>query len=161
MSCGTLANHGIDLSFQLSSTELVVDRHKLLQILINLLTNAKQALIERDASTEPATFVKRIVVRSEVVDGDRVRLTVEDNGIGIAPEHRSRVFGQGFTTKAHGHGIGLHNCALAARGMGGSLSFESGGTGRGASFTLDLPIEARSSTTLPAAGFSSTNVIAA
>jgi signal transduction histidine kinase len=162
MSCGTLANHGIDLSFELSSTELVVDRHKLLQILINLLTNAKQALVERDASTEPATFVKRIVVKSEVVDGDRVRLTVEDNGIGIGPEHRSRVFGQGFTTKPHGHGIGLHNCALAARDMGGGLSFESGGTGRGASFTLDLPIEAPSSPTLPASSrFSSTTVIAA
>ena len=162
MSCATLANHGIELSFELTSTQLLIDRHKLLQILINLLTNAKQALIERNVSTAPATVVKRIVVRSEVVDGARVRVTVEDNGIGIAPEHRARVFGQGFTTKAHGHGIGLHNCAIAAKEMGGSLSFESGGIGCGASFTLELPIEAPDSITLPATFHSSsTDVIAA
>jgi signal transduction histidine kinase len=65
---------------------------------------------------------------------------VKDNGVGIAPENLVKIFSHGFTTKKEGHGFGLHSCALAARDMGGSLSAESDGRGRGATFTLDLPI---------------------
>jgi len=147
MSSATLATHGIELEMDVESTELLVDRHKLLQILVNLLTNAKQALVEHERSDEARPTAKRITIESERVDGDGVRVTVRDNGVGIAPEHHSRVFTQGFTTKPHGHGIGLHNCAIAAAAMGGRLSFASAGVGQGALFSLELPLRSPSGAT--------------
>jgi signal transduction histidine kinase len=69
-----------------------------------------------------------------------VSLAVEDSGVGLPPENLTRIFGHGFTTKADGHGFGLHSCALAASQMGGSLRAESEGVGRGATFILELPL---------------------
>jgi signal transduction histidine kinase len=69
-----------------------------------------------------------------------VRLAIEDNGVGIAPEHAARLFQHGFTTRPNGHGFGLHNSALTAQELGGSLSFESRGLGQGAIFVLELPV---------------------
>jgi signal transduction histidine kinase len=68
-----------------------------------------------------------------------VRFQVADTGIGIQPEHLTRIFSQGFTTKHGGHGFGLHSSALAAKRLGGVLSAYSAGAGQGATFTLDLP----------------------
>jgi two-component system NtrC family sensor kinase len=75
------------------------------------------------------------------LEESRVSLAVEDNGVGLPPENLTRIFGHGFTTKADGHGFGLHSCALAANQMGGSLRAESYGPGRGATFTLELPLK--------------------
>ena len=73
-------------------------------------------------------------------DGTRwLRISVSDNGEGIAPENLTRVFSHGFTTRRDGHGFGLHTCALAAREMGGRLTAHSDGPGQGATFILDLP----------------------
>jgi len=66
---------------------------------------------------------------------------VSDNGMGIAAEHLTRVFAHGFTTRPDGHGFGLHSCVLAAQDMGGTLVAHSEGPGRGATFTLDLPLD--------------------
>jgi len=66
---------------------------------------------------------------------------VSDNGMGIAPEHLTRIFSHGFTTKKEGHGFGLHSAANAAKEMGGFLSATSKGVGRGAIFVLDLPVD--------------------
>lgn len=112
---------------------VVVDRHKMLQILMNLLANAAHAL---HASSDPD---KRIRVRTSCA-GDRVRLEVNDNGVGIDPQHLRAVFNQGFTTHEEGHGYGLHSSANWARELGGTLSCRSEGIGRGATFTLDLPM---------------------
>ncbi len=79
------------------------------------------------------------ILAQEAADGERLLLEVEDNGVGIAPEHQWRVFTQGFTTKKQGHGFGLHSSALAASEMGGQLSCSSPGPGHGATFTLALP----------------------
>ncbi|HEX8703974.1 MAG TPA: ATP-binding protein [Myxococcaceae bacterium] len=114
---------------------LLVDRHKLLQILLNLLSNARHAL--EDSQREG----KRLTLRIRPAAGDeRLLLQVEDNGVGIAPEHLSRIFAQGFTTKKTGHGFGLHSSALAATEMGGQLSGTSPGPNQGATFTLELPL---------------------
>jgi signal transduction histidine kinase len=112
---------------------MTVDKHKVLQILINLLQNAKYACAE---SEQPD---KRIIVRV-CREGDRIRVSVADNGVGIAPENISRIFNQGFTTRKNGHGFGLHSGALAAKEVGGALSAQSDGPGRGATFTLELPL---------------------
>jgi signal transduction histidine kinase len=73
------------------------------------------------------------------IGSDRVRLTVKDNGIGIPTENLNRIFSQGFTTRKDGHGFGLHSGANAAKELGGSLTVQSEGTGRGTTFILELP----------------------
>ncbi|WNG14294.1 ATP-binding protein [Cystobacter fuscus] len=114
-----------------------VDRHKLLQILINLLSNARQALV--DSVTQDKRL--EIHVRRAPEEGPLL-IVVVDNGVGIAPENLARMFTQGFTTKKTGHGFGLHISALAAAEMNGRLTCSSPGPGQGATFTLELPISA-------------------
>ncbi|HSP77264.1 MAG TPA: ATP-binding protein, partial [Myxococcaceae bacterium] len=109
-----------------------LDRHKLLQILLNLLSNARNALLEDKRED------KRLTIRVERVEA-RLRIVVEDNGMGISPENQARLFTQGFTTRKDGHGFGLHISALAAAEMQGSLTCFSEGWGRGAKFIIDLP----------------------
>lgn len=113
---------------------VVVDRHRLLQILLNLLSNARHALLDSGRQD------KRLTIRVGQGEGQRLRIQVADNGVGIAPEHLGRLFTQGFTTKAAGHGFGLHISVLAAQEMGGMLSATSAGRGQGATFTLELPL---------------------
>ena len=119
--------------FDETTPPVFVDRHKALQILINLISNAKYAM-----DAEP-TNEKRLVIRVEPVSPDRVKITIRDSGVGIAPENLVKIFTHGFTTKKDGHGFGLHSCANAAKEMGGSLSAHSDGIGLGATFILELP----------------------
>ncbi|HWN66657.1 MAG TPA: ATP-binding protein [Haliangium sp.] len=109
----------------------------MIEILLNLVSNARHAL--RDSGRPD----KRLRVRVEAADAQRARIHVEDNGLGIAPEHRERLFRLGFTTKHDGSGIGLHSSANAAQELGGSLTFHSDGPGQGARFTLELPLTPR------------------
>jgi PAS domain S-box-containing protein len=113
-----------------------VDRHKVLQILINLFSNAKYAM---DAQNPPN---KQLVIQVEKAAPDRVKILVRDNGIGIAADHLVKIFTSGFTTKKDGHGFGLHSGANAAREIGGSLAAQSEGIGCGATFILELPVAA-------------------
>jgi len=113
-----------------------VDRHKVLQILINLIRNAKYAM---DAQSPQE---KQLLIRVEVPTIDRVRVIVRDNGVGILPDNLVKIFNHGFTTKKNGHGFGLHSGANAAKEMGGSLAVQSSGVGQGASFILELPVAA-------------------
>jgi len=103
-----------------------------LQILINLIRNAKYALDEGGRTD------KRLLVRLDH-DAQVVRVIVSDNGIGIPTENLEKVFTHGFTTRKDGHGFGLHSSAIAAKEMGGRLTVHSDGPGRGATFTLELP----------------------
>jgi len=113
--------------------EMVLDRHKLLQIVINLITNAKHALRE-------ATGPRRLEVRVEWSAQRGATITVADTGVGIPPENLERVFQHGFTSRPEGHGFGLHHSALSAKEMGGTLTGASDGNGLGACFTLTLPV---------------------
>ena len=115
--------------------EVCVDRHKVMQILINLIANARQAMDEKD----PAERTLRIT--TECSGGEHLSIIIRDNGCGIAQENVTRVFNHGFTTKESGHGFGLHSAANAAREFGGSLTGASEGLGRGATFTLALPLK--------------------
>ncbi|MCC6232001.1 MAG: PAS domain-containing protein [Verrucomicrobiales bacterium] len=110
-----------------------VDRHKVLQIVVNLLRNARQACDESGAPE------KRIAVRIHRTPGG-VRLEVADNGKGIPRENMERLFQHGFTTRENGHGFGLHSAALAAQDLRGVLRAHSDGPGTGATFTLELPL---------------------
>ncbi|MCC6234062.1 MAG: PAS domain S-box protein [Verrucomicrobiales bacterium] len=117
---------------------LLVDRHKVVQILVNFLRNARHALAEAKVPTPTIT------VLLETTPEQTVRLAVTDNGIGIPTENLTRIFSHGFTTKRDGHGFGLHSGALAAREMGGRITVASEGPGRGATFALELPAGAAS-----------------
>jgi C4-dicarboxylate-specific signal transduction histidine kinase len=109
-----------------------VDKHKVLQILVNLLSNAKYAM---DTSIE-----RRLDLRIDRAPEGPVRVTMRDTGCGIPAENLTRIFSHGFTTREDGHGFGLHSGAIAAKEMGGILTAESEGAGCGATFILELPI---------------------
>jgi signal transduction histidine kinase len=111
---------------------LKLDKHKVLQILMNLLSNARYACVE-SGHPDPQVTVRLTSTP------DRVGISITDNGVGIVAENLTRIFQRGFTTRASGHGFGLHGSALAAKEMGGSLQVHSEGPGRGATFTLELP----------------------
>jgi PAS domain S-box-containing protein len=113
---------------------LYTDPHALLSVLVNLLANAREAI-----AREP-TAAGRIFIQASH-SSNRLRVTVSDDGAGIRAEDLARVFEQGFTTRADGHGLGLHMSALALDGLGGSLRAGSEGPGQGATFTLELPLE--------------------
>ena len=113
---------------------ITVEKHKLLQILVNLIGNAKHACDESERAD------KRVTLRV-TSDSERVFISVSDNGIGISTDNLTRIFQHGFTTRLHGHGFGLHSAALAAREMKGALRAHSDGPGQGARFILELPHE--------------------
>lgn len=112
---------------------VVVERHKVLQILVNLISNAKYACDDSGKDE------KNVTVRVEQRTG-HVSIAVVDNGVGIRPENLTRIFSHGFTTRKNGHGFGLHSGAIAAKELGGSLMVYSAGIGAGATFTLEIPL---------------------
>lgn len=111
---------------------VTVDKHKVLQILINIVKNACRACHE---SGRP----DKLITIQITENAERVVLSISDNGVGIPQENLTRIFAHGFTTRADGHGFGLHSGALAAKELGGSLRAESAGLGKGATFILELP----------------------
>ncbi|PCJ21322.1 MAG: hypothetical protein COB02_01685 [Candidatus Cloacimonadota bacterium] len=115
------------------SVTLSLDRHLLLQIIVNLLKNAK-------FSVEESKIEKPIIEISSRLIGNKVEICIKDNGLGIKSASLLKVFSYGFTTKKEGHGFGLHSSANAASEMGGELYAKSKGVGYGAEFYLVLPI---------------------
>jgi PAS domain S-box-containing protein len=134
LNAGAVQRHHLQIIREFEPTPAVlVDRHKVLQILVNLIRNSKYALDDLGHADKLMTF------RIRRHGPERVAISVIDNGVGIRPEHLSRIFEHGFTTRKNGHGFGLHSGAIAARELGGSLIVQSDGPGRGAAFTLELP----------------------
>jgi signal transduction histidine kinase len=133
VNAGALSRHRVEVIREFGNVPpMNVEKHKILQILVNLLRNAKHACQDSDRPDG------RMTVR--VANGDGwIKISVIDNGVGIPPENLTRIFNHGFTTRKDGHGFGLHSGALAAKEMGGSLTVHSDGPGQGAAFTLALP----------------------
>lgn len=133
LDASALVRHGMEVvrDYQARPT-LTTERSKVLQILVNLIRNAKHACDEGDRKD------KLLTVRITADEG-QVRFIVADNGVGIPAENLTRIFNHGFTTRKTGHGFGLHSGALAAKELGGSLAVQSDGPGHGATFTLTLP----------------------
>lgn len=134
MNARAFQRHRVQVVRQLEPAPTInSEKHKILQILINLLRNAKHACSESGRSDRQVTL--------RVASGEGcVRISVADNGVGIAPENMTRIFAHGFTTRRDGHGFGLHSGALAAGELGGSLQAFSDGLGCGATFVLELPV---------------------
>jgi signal transduction histidine kinase len=128
------SRHGVTLGCEFEAVPVItVDKHRVLQILVNLIRNAKYACEDSGRSD------KRITIRvTPCALG--VAIEVVDNGVGIATENMTRIFSHGFTTRVGGHGFGLHSAALAAQELKGSLGVASEGPGCGATFRLELPL---------------------
>lgn len=134
MNAGAFERHAVAVERRFAPAPLVrVDRHRVLQILINLLRNAKYAI--DDASGND----RRIIITIGGGDSEAF-VSIADTGVGIPEENLTRIFSHGFTTRKQGHGFGLHSGALAAREMGGALRVHSDGPGKGAIFTLTLRV---------------------
>jgi nitrogen fixation/metabolism regulation signal transduction histidine kinase len=132
---GALNRHGITVVREFAAMPpILIDKNKVLQILVNLVRNAKYAC------DEGGDTHKRVTLQVAEKDG-KVEVRVIDNGVGILPENVTRIFNHGFTTRTNGHGFGLHSGALAATEIGGALYALSEGTGQGATFILELPIQ--------------------
>ena len=113
--------------------QVIVDKHQVLQILVDVIRNACQAM--------ESGLRKQLIVRVKLIMGppDSICLEVQDTGKGISPHHLTKIFGQGFSAKYGGRGLSLHRGALMAKNMGGALRAQSEGEGQGAIFFLDLP----------------------
>jgi len=135
LNSASFGRHRVDLVRQFDNVPPVaIDKHKVLQILVNLASNAKHAL---EASER---HDRRLIISISATPEQRVKIVFTDNGVGIPPENLTKIFSHGFTTKAKGHGFGLHSAANAAKEIGGSLLGLSEGVNRGATFALELPI---------------------
>jgi PAS domain S-box-containing protein len=133
LNLGALQRHGVEVLREFEDVPpMDVEKHKILQILVNLVRNAKYACDE-------ALRMDKLITLRVTKSGDVLRMIVIDNGIGIPAENLTRIFNHGFTTRKEGHGFGLHSAVLAAMEMGGSLMVHSDGPGQGATFTLELP----------------------
>jgi two-component system sensor histidine kinase ChiS len=134
LNSGALDRHGIQLVREYAEIgPISIDKHKVLQILVNLIRNAKH-------SFDSVKEIKKQITLGITKTNDRLKIVITDNGIGIPPENLLRIFNHGFTTKKNGHGFGLHSGALTAKELGGTLTAFSEGTGRGSRFTLEFPI---------------------
>jgi signal transduction histidine kinase len=117
-----------------SLPHVMLDKHRVLQILVNLITNALDSLGDCGRSGLELT------ARLSRLGSDRLCIQISDNGLGISEADAPRIFQHGFTTRRDGHGFGLHTSALTAQELGGELTFESAGAGAGATFRLRLPL---------------------
>jgi PAS domain S-box-containing protein len=144
-----LVRHRIEIIRHFRANPIVVvERHKVLQILVNLISNAKYA-----CDGTPLEH-RRVTIGIDEQD-ERVSVSVQDNGVGIRTENLTRIFSHGFTTRKNGHGFGLHSGALAAKDLGGALKVTSEGEGRGATFTLEIPLRPKETASLPPAATAS------
>ncbi|BBP59250.1 DAHL domain-containing protein [Pseudomonas sp. St316] len=136
MNSGALSRHHVTVFKEYQDVPAIMgDKHRLLLILINLISNAKFAMSHISEHPREMTLGIRIL------DETTLCLSVKDRGEGISPENLARIFNHGFTTRKDGHGFGLHSCALAAVEMNGRLYVQSDGPGQGALFTLEVPLE--------------------
>ncbi|MEO4016200.1 DAHL domain-containing protein [Pseudomonas rossensis] len=136
MNSGALTRHHVTVVKEYSDVPQVMgDKHRLLLILINLISNAKYAM--SDLSNRP----RQMTLGVKIVEDKTLQVSVKDDGEGIAEENMTRIFAHGFTTRKEGHGFGLHSCALAAIEMNGHLTAHSDGPGKGAMFTLQIPLK--------------------
>jgi len=131
-----LKKWGVKLNTQFSNTPACIgQKSKLLQVITNLIKNAKEAMGDNDQFNKP----KEMLIETGMANNNTVYLKIKDNGCGINEKQLTKIFNHGFTTKKTGHGFGLHTCANAMTEMKGSLNVDSEGVQKGACFTVKLP----------------------
>ena len=124
--------HNIDVNKKFKLTKPIkLPLVEISHIFMNLFKNAKEAFVGLDNRRLDVTAWD---------EGDYLFVTVRDNGVGIDKKHLPSMFRHGFTTKESGHGFGLSYCSRIIKEIGGVISVESDGLGRGATFLLQLPL---------------------
>ena len=135
MNRNALHRHNIRIITEFDNIKKTkIDKHKVLQILLNLISNAKYSFLDSSQKN------KTIVCSIKNIDNKFIELKIKDNGKGITKKNLNKIFNYGFTTRKDGHGFGLHNSANTARQIGGELSVISDGPNKGACFVLKLAI---------------------
>ena len=135
MNAGALSRHNVTVTKHYGQVpEILADKHRLLLIMVNLISNAKYAM--SNLSDRP----RQMTLTVQPFEDNTLQISVKDDGEGIPAENMTRIFTHGFTTRKEGHGFGLHSCALAAVEMNGQLTVHSDGPGLGAVFTLTIPL---------------------
>ena len=135
MNAGALSRHHVTVVKEYAQVpEILADKHRLLLIMVNLISNAKYAM--SNLSDRP----RQMTLKVQPLEDNTLQISVKDDGEGIPAENMTRIFTHGFTTRKEGHGFGLHSCALAAVEMNGQLNAHSDGPGLGAVFTLTIPM---------------------
>lgn len=130
---GSIERHGLSVIKEFHETpEILVQKTKLVHILVNLIKNAKDSMVGMD----PEKKTLRISIQNE---NGSIFIRIKDAGCGIAGENLNKIFSYGFTTKKDGHGFGLHSSVNYMKEMGGEMWAESEGVGRGAQFVLKFP----------------------
>ena len=131
----SIYRHEIELRLDFEELPmLMLERQRVLQVVVNLLKNAKDAL------TSSSTENRKLTVKA-ARHNEMLKVEVTDNGVGIASADLTKIFSHGFTTKQTGHGFGLHSCANTIQEMGGELTAKSDGLGHGATFTMTIPFK--------------------
>jgi len=138
----SISSHNITIETNYSNLPVcTIDKHMVLQIITNLISNSVQSLIEKNNND------KKIIMQTKCVNTDKFEISVQDNGVGIVEDNLIKIFSHGFTTKKTGHGFGLHGCANGAKSLGGTLRVHSDGADQGALFTLELPFRPKGNLT--------------
>lgn len=133
----SLKKWGVKLTKNFADTPVCMgQKSKLLQVITNLVKNAKEAMNDNDQFNRP----KEMSIETGMLNDNIVYLTIKDNGCGINEEQLTKIFNHGFTTKETGHGFGLHTCANAMTEMKGALKVDSEGVQKGATFTVTIPV---------------------
>ena len=121
----------VEQEFPDSLPSVLVDPVHAGQVVMNLLTNAVQAMGDQGGT---------LILRARLNGGDVVMLEITDSGPGVPPENLERIFEPLFTTKARGIGLGLAVSKSLAQANGGDLAVRSE-PGRGATFIFAMPAE--------------------
>jgi signal transduction histidine kinase len=137
----SLSRNNVEVQQEIANLPaIMLDRHKVLQILTNLISNGIYALSKSNKDE------KTLTISVINLDNDNIQIEVCDNGIGIPEENMTRIFEHGFTTKKKGHGFGLHSTALSVNELNGSIKAHSDGIDQGAVFTIKLPFKTQEAT---------------
>jgi signal transduction histidine kinase len=129
-----LVAYQIDVEVDLPTLpDLLLNRSKMIQVLVNLVRNAIQAMHDQPPG------VRRLTVSARTVGASGIEIEIRDTGCGFDDKVRAKLFTHGFTTKSEGNGFGLHYCANAVKAAGGQITAESPGPGQGAAFRVRLP----------------------
>lgn len=142
LAAESVISHQVQLKTLLHARDAgLVAKTKLLQVMVNLLRNACEASCLLPVNEREI----RVHLQSEAIPGilhaRKILFSVHDNGQGIAAENLTKIFAYGFTTKANGHGFGLHSCANVMTELAGTISAFSPGLGQGATFTITFPMQ--------------------
>lgn len=136
----SLDKHGIDIRVQSNVGLVHLPRNPVLQLLINLIKNSREAINKSQEGTEGKES-RGIQLISKRISDSSFETVVSDNGCGIKSERLEKIFRAGETDKKSGTGLGLAFSNKFIQSIGGSVRAESRGIGRGASFIITLPLE--------------------